>query len=380
MSTATGTPAPGEPASTPSGAGPGLTATTSGDRRRGSDQEVPAVGGVLADPKQPQESTTPPRRRPTTTKAKKPMNEAASSAAGTRPPLMTAAAASRISATAPTRTSDDVARSPAERNAPTVDAGRRALTTPATATSRASAAYGPVSVTMRTLAATIRTSAGDGSPVATTRPPSPWQRGILVSAFHILDRGVPYDDLGADWSQHQALTRALLHRNQGRSAGGLGTLGVDEINTSGRRWTLGVRRVSLPTRGDHAGGALGAGVTEAGQEGGPAVLHPGAGRSHFAGGGDHRSGTRLPAPRRGLLPGAQHVTVTYANNRVEADHGRLKARLRPMRGMKKDRSLRIIATGHAFIQNLRRGHYELATDATTLDRVAVAFTELALAI
>ncbi len=39
--------------------------------------------------------------------------------------------------------------------------------------------------------------------------------------------------------------------------------------------------------------------------------------------------------------------------------------------MKKDRSLRIVAAGHAFIQNLRRGHYELATDATTLDRVAV---------
>ena len=35
-----------------------------------------------------------------------------------------------------------------------------------------------------------------------------------------------------------------------------------------------------------------------------------------------------------LLPAAQHVTVRYANNRVEADHGRLKARLRPMRGMK----------------------------------------------
>ena len=81
-----------------------------------------------------------------------------------------------------------------------------------------------------------------------------------------------------------------------------------------------------------------------------------------------------------LLPAAQHVTVRYANNRIEADHGRLKARLRPMRGMKKDRSLRIVATGHAFIQNLRRGHYELATDATALDRVTVAFTELALVI
>ena len=51
-----------------------------------------------------------------------------------------------------------------------------------------------------------------------------------------------------------------------------------------------------------------------------------------------------------------------------------------MRGRKKDRSLRIVAAGHAFIQNLRCGHYELATDATARDRVAVAFTELALAI
>ena len=81
-----------------------------------------------------------------------------------------------------------------------------------------------------------------------------------------------------------------------------------------------------------------------------------------------------------LLPAAQNVTVPYANNRVEADHGRLKARLRPMRGLKLDRSLRIVATGHAFVQNLRRGHYELATESAVLDRVTVAFTELALAI
>jgi transposase-like protein len=33
-----------------------------------------------------------------------------------------------------------------------------------------------------------------------------------------------------------------------------------------------------------------------------------------------------------LLPAAWHRTERYANNRVEADHGRLKARLRPMRG------------------------------------------------
>jgi transposase-like protein len=38
-----------------------------------------------------------------------------------------------------------------------------------------------------------------------------------------------------------------------------------------------------------------------------------------------------------LLPAAWHHTEQCANNRVEADHGRLKARLRPMRGLKQDR-------------------------------------------
>jgi transposase, IS6 family len=62
--------------------------------------------------------------------------------------------------------------------------------------------------------------------------------------------------------------------------------------------------------------------------------------------------------------------------RVEADHGRLKARLRPMRGLKQDRSARVIIAGHAFVQNLRRGHYELAAEEPVNRRVAVAFEEL----
>jgi transposase-like protein len=81
-----------------------------------------------------------------------------------------------------------------------------------------------------------------------------------------------------------------------------------------------------------------------------------------------------------LLPAAWHRTEQYANNRVEADHGRLKARLRPMRGLKQDRNARIVIAGHAFIQNVRRGHYELAVEAPTNRRVAVAFDEFALAI
>ncbi|MGI8901458.1 MAG: IS6 family transposase, partial [Nocardioides sp.] len=81
-----------------------------------------------------------------------------------------------------------------------------------------------------------------------------------------------------------------------------------------------------------------------------------------------------------LVPTALHDTEQYANNRVEADHGRLKARLRPMRGLKTFRSARILTTGHAFMQNLRRGHYEITIDAPVHRRVRAAFDELALAI
>jgi transposase, IS6 family len=81
-----------------------------------------------------------------------------------------------------------------------------------------------------------------------------------------------------------------------------------------------------------------------------------------------------------LVPNATHVTEQYANNRAEADHGRLKARLRPMRGLRRLRSDEVIAGGHAFVQNLRRGHYELAADASPPLRLAAAFTELAQAV
>jgi len=75
-----------------------------------------------------------------------------------------------------------------------------------------------------------------------------------------------------------------------------------------------------------------------------------------------------------------HDTVQYANNTIEADHGRLKARLRPMRGLKTFRSARVLAAGHAFVQNIRRGHYEIATDGPAQRRLLEAFDELALAI
>jgi transposase, IS6 family len=89
---------------------------------------------------------------------------------------------------------------------------------------------------------------------------------------------------------------------------------------------------------------------------------------------------RAPALRAAideLMPTAFHNTEQYANNRVECDHGRLKARLRPMRGLKRDRTARVIMRGHALMQNIRRGHYELGADSRAHRRVATAFTELA---
>jgi transposase-like protein len=81
-----------------------------------------------------------------------------------------------------------------------------------------------------------------------------------------------------------------------------------------------------------------------------------------------------------LLPSAWHHVEQYANNPIEADHGQLKRRLRPMRGLQTYRSAQVVIAGHAFMQNLRRGHYELGGDARPALRVAAAFTELAHAI
>jgi hypothetical protein len=51
-----------------------------------------------------------------------------------------------------------------------------------------------------------------------------------------------------------------------------------------------------------------------------------------------------------------------------------------MRGLKRLRSARVISAGHAFVQNIRRGHYELSKELDSQHRLPAAFTELALAI
>jgi len=81
-----------------------------------------------------------------------------------------------------------------------------------------------------------------------------------------------------------------------------------------------------------------------------------------------------------LAPAAWHHCEQHANNRLEADHGLLKRRLRPMRHLHNDRTATVIIRGHALIQNLRRGHYYLTAKIPISLRLAVAFDELSHAI
>jgi transposase-like protein len=67
-----------------------------------------------------------------------------------------------------------------------------------------------------------------------------------------------------------------------------------------------------------------------------------------------------------LLPAPWHRTEQYANNRVEADHGRLKSRLRPMRGLKIGPQRQRRDRRACLVQNVLRGHYELAVEEPAL--------------
>jgi len=81
-----------------------------------------------------------------------------------------------------------------------------------------------------------------------------------------------------------------------------------------------------------------------------------------------------------LVPQACHDTERHANNRIECDHGRLKARLRPMRGLQRGLIAAVVMRGHVFIQALRRSRYERGVDARSDRlRVAAAFDRLATA-
>ena len=80
----------------------------------------------------------------------------------------------------------------------------------------------------------------------------------------------------------------------------------------------------------------------------------------------------LARPITELLQLALHDTTQSANNRVESDHGRLKARLRPMRGLKRDRTA-ASSCGATPLSRTSSRPYELGVDALPGMTLATAF-------
>jgi transposase, IS6 family len=97
-------------------------------------------------------------------------------------------------------------------------------------------------------------------------------------------------------------------------------------------------------------------------------------------GDHHRPRLGLSSVLDKLLPGACHLTGRYANNRIEADHapshGTAGSDARSQAGP----FCACAGPRSRFLQNVRRGHYELATEVPLHLRLATAFQELASAL
>jgi IS6 family transposase len=72
----------------------------------------------------------------------------------------------------------------------------------------------------------------------------------------------------------------------------------------------------------------------------------------------------------------QQCPATSSTRTQTKPTDQLKARLSPIRGRETGRAASVVVRGHAFIQNLRRGHYELGTDSREHLRTVAALEEL----
>lgn len=73
--------------------------------------------------------------------------------------------------------------------------------------------------------------------------------------------------------------------------------------------------------------------------------------------------------------GATRSTPAHAHQRTGTSNDRGPPAAKRTRCLKADRTASVMIRGHAFIQNLRRGHYELGTETPRL-RIVAAFEEL----
>jgi IS6 family transposase len=87
-----------------------------------------------------------------------------------------------------------------------------------------------------------------------------------------------------------------------------------------------------------------------------------------------------PPALAAAVPGVLHRTGCYRTNGIERDHGFLKERLRPMRGLKSVPSAAIFMRGHALMRNIRRGFYRIVESVPQRLVFAWAWSRLAEAV
>jgi IS6 family transposase len=77
------------------------------------------------------------------------------------------------------------------------------------------------------------------------------------------------------------------------------------------------------------------------------------------------------------VPAALHSVEQYANKSRRSQSRPAESLATADAGTERFRSAQTLAAGHAFVQNLRRGHHEIATDEPAHDRLRIAFDALA---
>jgi transposase-like protein len=79
-----------------------------------------------------------------------------------------------------------------------------------------------------------------------------------------------------------------------------------------------------------------------------------------------------PPALAATVPGVLHRTGRCRTNGIERDHGFVKERLRPMRGLKSVASAAIFMHGHALMRNIRRSFYRIVQSGP--ERLVLAWT------
>jgi IS6 family transposase len=81
-----------------------------------------------------------------------------------------------------------------------------------------------------------------------------------------------------------------------------------------------------------------------------------------------------------LIPSARHTVEQYANKPYRSRPRTTQSPPPAHARTKRSRSARTLAAGQAFVQNLRRGHYDIATDVFARHRLRIVFDDLPITI